>query len=150
MAFKRFIHSFYYAVRGFFTAVKHERNLRFHLVAAIYVFAFAILFYNFSKAEYILLTLIVCLVISLELINSAIERVVNKISPDKNDMARDIKDICAAAVLVASIGAVFCGVFLFWDIEIISGIINKLSTNIIGAVSFLLTILFSAVFIFRK
>ncbi len=150
MAFKRFINGFKFAISGFFKAIGQERNLRFHIVAAMYVFAFAIIFYNFSNAQYALLTVIICLVISLELVNSAIERVVNKILPQKSDIAKDIKDISASAVLIASIGAVFCGVFLFWDIEVIKIIINEFATNLLAAIALALTILVSAVFVFRK
>ncbi len=150
MAFKRFILGFYYAAKGILKAVSQERNLRFHLIAAFYVFFFAINFYYFSEVEYILLILTVCLVISLELLNSAIERIVNKISPKKDNLAGDIKDIAAGAVLVSSVGAAACGVFLFWDMQIINAIFAYFTQNIPELIGFLISVILSGIFIFRK
>ena len=110
----RFTDSFRYAAQGFLTAVCEERNLRFHLCAAVYVYVFS-LFYRFSRAEYILITLMVCGVIALELVNSSIERTVERPAPDRYLTAGAVKDMAAAAVLVFSIGCAVCGVMLFWD-----------------------------------
>ena len=55
----RFVDSFLYAAQGIRTAVREERNMRFHLCAAFYVYLFS-LFYGFGKTEYILITLMVC------------------------------------------------------------------------------------------
>ena len=66
----RFVDSFLYAAQGIRTAVREERNMRFHLCAAFYVYLFS-LFYGFGKTEYILITLMVCGVLALELVNSS-------------------------------------------------------------------------------
>lgn len=71
----RFVDSFLYAAQGIRTAVREERNMRFHLCAAFYVYLFS-LFYGFGKTEYILITLMVCGVLALELVNSSLERTV--------------------------------------------------------------------------
>ena len=90
----RFVDSFLYAAQGIRTAVREERNMRFHLCAAFYVYLFS-LFYGFGKTEYILITLMVCGVLALELVNSS---------------------LAAGAVLVFSIGCAVCGAVLFWDV----------------------------------
>ena len=109
-----FFRSFGYAFSGFLTAVREERNLRFHLVVAAFVLYFSN-FYQFTRAEFLLLILLICGVIALELVNSSIERAVARPAPDHFFIAGAVKDMAAAAVLVFSIGAAVCGVILFWD-----------------------------------
>lgn len=107
--------SFFCAFRGIVYCVRHERNLRFHLVAAAYVLYFST-FYGFSKAEYAVLALVCAFVIASELMNTALEVMIDKISPRFNVFAMIGKDIAAGAVLVSAIAAVIVGVILFWDI----------------------------------
>ena len=99
----RFVDSFLYAAQGIRTAVREERNMRFHLCAAFYVYLFS-LFYGFGKTEYILITLMVCGVLALELVNSSLERTVERPAPDRYMTAGVVKDMAAGAVLVFSIG----------------------------------------------
>lgn len=109
--------SFFCAFRGIVYCVRHERNLRFHLVAAAYVLYFST-FYGFSKAEYAALALVCALVIAAELMNTALEVVIDKISPRYNVFAMIGKDIAAGAVLVSAIAALIVGAILFWDIPV--------------------------------
>ena len=102
----RFVDSFLYAAQGIRTAVREERNMRFHLCAAFYVYLFS-LFYGFGKTEYILITLMVCGVLALELVNSSLERTVERPAPDRYMTAGVVKDMAAGAV---------CGAVLFWDV----------------------------------
>ena len=111
----RFVDSFLYAAQGIRTAVREERNMRFHLCAAFYVYLFS-LFYGFGKTEYILITLMVCGVLALELVNSSLERTVERPAPDRYMTAGVVKDMAAGAVLVFSIGCAVCGAVLFWDV----------------------------------
>lgn len=120
---RAFLRSFQYAFRGITTAVKEERNMRFHLCAAVYMYALS-LFYGFGVFEYIALTLLVVGVLTLELINSAFERTVDRLSPQRNRNAGVIKDMAAGAVLVFCIGAVVCGVLLFWDVAVFRRILG--------------------------
>lgn len=91
--------------------------MRFHLCTAVYVFVFS-LFYNFGKLEYALLVVLVCGVMALELVNSSLERTVERPSPERYQSAGAVKDMAAGAVLVFSIGAAVCGVLLFWDVAV--------------------------------
>lgn len=112
---RAFLQGFVYAANGIWVAVKEERNLRFHLCAAAYVYLFS-LFYPFGKIEYALLTLIVGAVIGMELLNSSIERAVGPPDPAKlKQRHAHAKDMAAGAVLALAITAVLCGVFLFWE-----------------------------------
>lgn len=114
---RRFINSFRYAANGIRAAIREERNMRFHLCAAAYVFLFS-LFYDFGKTEYMLIVLMVCGVLTLELVNSSIERAVDKPSRGHYWTAGAAKDMAAGAVLVFSIGCAVCGVMLFWNIAV--------------------------------
>ena len=108
--------SFKYALNGIRFCVRHEKNMRIHIVAALYVLYFS-QFYNFTRAEYILLILTCVIVLSLEMLNTAIEVVIDKVSPEYSALAKVGKDVAAGAVFVSALAAVIIGVFLFWDID---------------------------------
>ena len=97
-----FLHSFLYAVQGVRTALREERNLRFHVCTAFYVYVFS-LFYEFTRTEYCLITMMVGGVMALELVNSSLERAVERPVPERYMTAGAVKDMAAGAVL------------LFWD-----------------------------------
>lgn len=142
---KRFLQGFVYAAKGIKAAVRSERNLRFHLCAAAYVLLFSI-FYPFGRVEYALLFLCIGGVIALELVNSALERAVERPSPDKWLLAGQAKDMAAGAVLVFSLGCVGVGVCLFWQPQPFFDMlrwfaarppaIGALALSIVGAVAF--------------
>lgn len=110
------INSFKCAFKGIFFVLQHERNMRIHVVAALYV-AFFSAFYNFSKTEIILLVITCALVMIFEILNTSIEVLVDKISPKYSPLAKVAKDAAAGAVLLSAIMAIFVGVVLFFDIE---------------------------------
>lgn len=121
MKSRRFADSFRYAAQGIRAALREERNLRFHLCAACYVYYFS-LFYPFGRTEYLLITLMVCGVLALELMNSAVERAVDKPSPEHDKAAGAAKDMAAGAVLVFSAGCAACGLGLFLDFAVLAKI----------------------------
>lgn len=106
------IKSFPYAISGLKIALKREPNIKVHLFAATVAIILAI-FLKLSVAEWILLTITITMVIVLELINTAIEAIVNLVSPEIKDEAKVAKDVSAAAVLIASLASIFIGLFLF-------------------------------------
>ncbi len=108
--------SFYFAARGILYCARHERNFRIHLIAVLYVFYFSG-FYDFSKAEYALLALVCAFVLVSELFNTAMEVVIDKVSPKFNVFAMIGKDLAAGAVMVSALAAAVVGVMLFWDPE---------------------------------
>lgn len=110
----RFLKGFYYAGRGIALAVR-ERNFRFQLCAAAFVIFFAAKFYELSRGEWAVLLLTCGAVLSLEAVNTAIERLCDKISPEQDPTIGAVKDIAAGAVLISAIIAVAVGVCLFWD-----------------------------------
>lgn len=144
---KSFLKSFVYAFKGIISAIKTQRNLRFHIVAMIYVIAFS-LFYDLTKFEYMILILIFTLVISLELVNTALESAVDICSPEYNKLAEISKDCAAGAVLVSAIGAVFIAFFMFWDIEVLGAILNFYRNNLIALVGLIIFTILSVIFVY--
>lgn len=111
-----FFKGFFYAGRGLLNALC-ERNFRFHLCAAATVIFFGAKFYSFEKSEWAVLLLTCAVVLSLECVNTALERLCDKVCPEKDELIKKCKDIAAGAVLAAAIFAVAIGITLFWDIE---------------------------------
>lgn len=144
---KAFLKSFIYAFNGILSAIRSQRNLRVHIVAVIYVTAFSA-FYNLSETQYLILVLIFLTVIALELVNTALESVVDLCSPEYNKLAKISKDCAAGAVLIAAIGAVIVGIILFADIEIFKMIFNYYRDNFFALIGLIVFTILSMVFIF--
>lgn len=100
--------SFNCAIEGILWAARTQRHLRYHLLVAVAVLLAALLF-HVSSLEFILLVFGMVLVFFAELLNTAIEVVVDMISPEYHPMARRAKDVAAGAVLMACIGAAVMG-----------------------------------------
>ena len=138
--------SFVYAGRGIAYCIRHERNIRIHLVALLYVLYFSA-FYDFGRTEYALLILTCASVIALELLNTAIEVVIDKVSPRFNVFAMMGKDIAAGAVLVGAIGSVIIGVILFWDTTKFTEIFNYFTAEFYRPIILAITVIISVIFI---
>ncbi len=100
--------AFRYAFAGLGAAWRSERNLRIHgVVAAAVVVAGALL--RLPAAAWAVLFLTIGLVVAAELLNAALESVVDLVSPEDHPLAKRAKDVAAAAVLVAAAAAVAVG-----------------------------------------
>ncbi len=109
---KKLINSFKYAFKGIVSSIKSERNMKIHFTMMILVIIAGILL-NISMWEWITCFILFGLVISLEMVNTAIETVVDIVSPKYNFQAGQAKDIAAGAVLVNAIAAVIVGLLIF-------------------------------------
>lgn len=109
---KKIINSFKYAIEGFISSFKTERNMKIHVLAMICVIILGFVF-KLTKTEWFICIIMISLVISAELFNTAIETIVDMISPEKNNKAKLAKDISAAAVLALAIGAAIIGAIIF-------------------------------------
>ncbi len=105
--------SFCYAVRGFVAAVKSERNLRIHLVAVVAVTTIST-FLSLNALEWVVLTLTMGMVVATELMNTALEAVVDLACPHLHPLAAVAKNAAAAAVLVTAVVAVIVAWLLLW------------------------------------
>lgn len=109
---KNFLRSFKYALEGIFTGLKEEQNMKIHIAIMILVIIFGILL-KISKIEWIICIALFGLVISMELINTAIENAVDLITKEKNEQAKIAKDVAAGAVLVSAIASAIIGLIIF-------------------------------------
>ena len=109
---KKFINSFTYPLKGLRYAYKNEQNLAVDVGIALVVLIFGFLF-KINKYEWAILVLTIGLVISCELLNTAIEAVVDLVTEEYHPLAKVAKDTSAAAVLVFAIVAVIVGLIIF-------------------------------------
>ena len=109
---KKIINSFKYAIEGIIASFKSERNMKIHVLATIIVVILGLIL-KINIVEWCFCIISIVLVISAELLNTAIENIVDMISPEKNEKAKLIKDISAGAVLVLAIGAFIIGMIIF-------------------------------------
>lgn len=108
----RLLKSFQFAFRGIAVAFKEQLNLKIHAVATLLVFGLGF-YFKITTTEWLVLLLTSSLVIGLELINTAIEYMVDLVSPEQNPLAGKIKDVASGAVLVGAIGALVIGILIF-------------------------------------
>lgn len=108
------IDSFNYAVSGIILSVKTEKNMLIHYIIAISVLGLSLIF-DFTRVEFLVLLFSISLVLTLEMINTAIEKTVDLITKDYHPYARIAKDISAGAVLIAAVNSVIVGYLLFFD-----------------------------------
>ncbi len=109
---KQRISGFKYAFNGLYYVLKKQANMRIHFVAMILVIL-AGFYFRVSTTEWLFLILTISFVLVSEVINTAIEEIVNFISPKYNTQAGIIKDLAAAFVLLSAIFAVVVGTIIF-------------------------------------
>ena len=109
---KSFLKKFLYAANGIRFSFRDQINFRIHMIVALMVIAGGI-FLEISRNEWLILFIWIILVLSAEMINTAIELITDKVYPEWNETAGKIKDIAAGAVFLAVIGAVLSGLFIF-------------------------------------
>ena len=108
----KFLKSFVYAFNGLRFTFKTQLNFRMHCLATIAVVLLG-LYTKLNLTEWLFIIISIAVVMILELVNTAIEKIVDFISPQQNPKAGVIKDVAAAAVLVASIMAMTVGLIIF-------------------------------------
>ncbi|MDP3386786.1 MAG: diacylglycerol kinase family protein [Eubacteriales bacterium] len=106
------ISSFKYASRGISYVYKTQRNFRIQLMMLLLAAVIGLLL-NISVNHWIMLIIISCLVLTLEIVNTAIENIIDMITDEYHESAEKAKDAAAGAVLVASFFSVVIGAFIF-------------------------------------
>lgn len=144
---KKFLRGFAYAAAGVLHGFT-ERNFRVHVCAVCFVTWFAVTFYELSRAEWAVLLLTFGAVLAAELFNTSIERLCDKVSPEKDEHIRRSKDTAAGAVLVLAVCAVAIGIALFWDAEVFSTVGEYFVENPLRFLWLGLFIAAAAVFVF--
>lgn len=109
---KKIINSFKYAFCGIGQSFKTERNMKIHILIMILVIIAGFIC-KISRIEWIICIILFAIVISAELMNTAIETVVDMITKEKREDAKIAKDVAAGGVLVTAIASAIIGVLIF-------------------------------------
>lgn len=109
---RRLKQSLAHALRGVKVVFTSEQNFRIQVLVAIVVIAAAI-FFGVTSNEFILIILLIGAVLTLEMINSVLERIVDSFKPRIHPIVKDIKDIMAGVVFLVSLIAVLVGIEIF-------------------------------------
>ncbi|MDP2723429.1 MAG: diacylglycerol kinase family protein [Bacteroidales bacterium] len=111
-SFSKRLKSFQYAGKGIWRAVKTQHNLWIHLFVAALVIVAGIQF-HISRLDWMVVTIAIGGVLSAEMFNTAIEFIVDLVSPEHHRLAAAAKDISAGAVLIFAIVSVIIGLMVF-------------------------------------
>ena len=109
---KKQLRSFGYAWKGIQSCVGKEQNLSFHLIAAMAVIIAGIVL-GITRTEWIMVVMCIGTVIAADLFNTAIEKLVDLVSPERHPVAGQVKDIAAGAVLICAVAAAIIGLIIF-------------------------------------
>ena len=109
---KNRIKSFKYAIKGIFHAFKYEKNIWIESVCAVAIIIAGFVF-KINTIEWIAIVFCIGIVFACEIINTAIEAIVNFISPEYHKKAGLIKDLAAGAVLIVAIMSVVIAAIIF-------------------------------------
>ena len=106
------LRSFRYAFAGLRLLLREEHNARIHATITVLVVVAGIVL-RVSPVEWGVLVICIGMVLAAEAFNSAIERVANYLTIERDDRIRDIKDLAAGAVLLCAIAAAIVGLIVF-------------------------------------
>jgi diacylglycerol kinase len=104
--------SFVHAGRGLILLCLTQQNFRIHVACGVGAIVLGLIC-GISSMEWLVLVLAITIVMITEAINTALEKVVDLRQPDRHPIARDAKDLSAAAVLLASSAALIVGIIIF-------------------------------------
>lgn len=110
---KSFISRVQFALQGWLYFFKHEANGRIQAVIALMVIA-AGFYFKITLHEWLWVLLCIAMVIGLEMVNTAIETLANRLHPDRHPDIKIVKDVAAGAVLWAAVMSVVVGLIIFW------------------------------------
>lgn len=144
MPLRQWIKSANFAIEGILHGAKTERHLRYHLCSAAFVLILSYIL-GISRIDFLIIALAVILVLLAELLNTAIEAVVDLLSPEHSEKAKIAKDVAAGAVFITALGAVVIGYIIlspYIHIAFQEGFsIAKHSAEEISIISFILVLI---------
>lgn len=108
------LRSFGYAFEGIGRLIRQQRNAQIH-VALTTIIVIVSWVWGLSRIEWLILVLTISLVLSTEALNTAVEAVVDLVSPQYHPLAKLAKDIAAGSVLITAIGAIFVALLLYGE-----------------------------------
>lgn len=112
LSIKRLRKSFGYAFKGIDDVIKHEPNMKIHVVVAILAVIMAFIL-KVSIIEWIILVLLIGAVLAAETINTTIENLVDMYTKEYDEKAKIVKDTAAGTVLILAITSAIIGLIIF-------------------------------------
>ena len=109
---KSLVRSFSCAFDGILLVVRGQRNVRIHLTFTLLVIIAGYAF-GISAGEWCIIFLAIGLVLAMEALNTAVEKLVDFVSPEFHAKAGEVKDIAAGGVLITAIAAILVGLVIF-------------------------------------
>ncbi len=148
---KGLVKSFGYAFQGIFRTIRTERNMRIHLVVSLYMYGYLLIydFFEVSRTGFAVLFLANAIVMMGEIVNTAVENVVDLVEQKKNDYCKAAKDAAAGAVLVGALFAVAVGIALLWQPAAFRAMFAYYRDNPLMLAVLALSLVLSCVFIFK-
>ena len=114
MPLRKWIKSTNHAIEGILHAAKTQRHMRYHLYAAIFVLIFSFIL-GIGRIEFTILVILSILVLSVEMLNTALEAITDVLFKEYDERAKYIKDIAAGSVLITALGAAMVGYVILYD-----------------------------------
>jgi diacylglycerol kinase len=110
---KKHLASYRFAFRGIGLAVRLEKNMIIHLIAAL-----AVISVNYSlkvsRVDWVITIALIGVVCAAEIFNTAIEKLADRVTTQQDPIIGQVKDLSAGAVLIVCIAAALCGVIIYW------------------------------------
>lgn len=103
---------FPYAIRGIIAVAKSEWNFRFHLIVMLFVIGAGFIL-KLTQLEWVAIVLVIGMVLITEMINTAIEKIIDYMKPEFHPTAGFIKDAAAGAVLISALVSIIVGLIIF-------------------------------------
>ncbi|MEW6714752.1 MAG: diacylglycerol kinase [Nitrospirota bacterium] len=113
MPLRKWFESANHAINGILHAAKTQRHMRYHMYASMLVLIFSLII-GVRGADFLFIVVLAIMVIAAEMLNTAIEDIVNILFKDYDQRAKAIKDIAAGAVLITSFGAAVIGYIILF------------------------------------
>ncbi len=147
---KNLLKSFTYAFAGIGYCLSRERNMRIHFCFTVYMFGFLTVhdFFEVTKAEIGILLALCALVLSLECVNTAVEKAVDLVTKEKKELAKLSKDAAAGAVLISAIISVIAGIVILYQPEAFAKMFEYYKENIPVLIGFIISFIASLIFVF--
>ena len=148
--YKKLFKGFGYAFEGVWNTLRTERNFRIHLTCIGYMLGFLLLtdWFTLTRTDWALLLLACALVLSMEILNTALESVVDLATQELHPLAKKAKDAAAGAVLVCAVFAVLVGLCLLLQPEAFRQMAAYFKTHVWALLLFVGSIVPASAFIF--
>lgn len=108
------IKAVFYSIKGAIILIKTEHSVQAQIIVSLF-FIFLGFYFKISATEWMFKILAISLILSIESLNTAVEKICDFIHPDFNKKIGFIKDIAAGAVFFAAVFAIFVIYYIYWD-----------------------------------